>query len=58
MYTLFLTPETVDLLGDNNSRQLLSWASCVQRSATASISDLHHMIAVEQDVYVAKGYLL
>ena len=46
MYTLFLTPETVDLLGDKNSRQLHSWPSCVQRSATASISDLHLMIAV------------
>jgi len=58
MYTLFLTPETLDLLGNKNSRQLHLWPSCVQRSATASISDLHRMIAVEQDVYAAKGYLL
>ena len=59
MYTLFLTPEIVDLLGDKNSRQLhYSWPSCVQRSASASISDLRRMIAVEQDVYAAKGYLL
>ena len=38
--------------------KLHSWASCVQRSATASISDLHRMFAAEQDVYAAKGYLL
>lgn len=46
MYTLFLTPETVDLLGDKNSRHLHSWTSCVQRSATTGIGDLHRMIAV------------
>jgi len=58
MHTFYLTPEIVDLLSDKNGRQLHSWASCVQRSATASISDLHRMFAAEQDVYAAKGYLL
>jgi hypothetical protein len=60
MYTLFLTPETLDLLVDKNSKKLHSWASCVQRRATVSISDLHRAVEVEKDVYTyaAKGYLL
>jgi hypothetical protein len=48
-------PWPVDLLGYKNNKQLHSWASCVQRAATASISDLHRTMEVEKDVYAAKG---